>query len=113
MTKDMPCQHVLYQSYLCYSSIIKIRLVFVSIYNSQYHKNASAFLIHMILSRPSVVQRIPRETVLMTALLFLPLEVKFVVFIPFPVSVSDVETAILQRLLSFHQIPDVMHIMTK
>ena len=38
MTKDMPCQHVLYQSYLCYSSIIKIRLVFVSIYNSQYHK---------------------------------------------------------------------------
>lgn len=36
MTKDMPCQHVLYQSYLCYSSIIKIRLVFVSIYNSQY-----------------------------------------------------------------------------
>ena len=37
MTKDMPCQHVLYQSYLCYSSIIKIRLVFVSIYNSQYH----------------------------------------------------------------------------
>ena len=71
MTKDMPCQHVLYQSYLCYSSIIKIRLVFVSIYNSQYH------------------------------------------FIPFPVSVSDIETAILQRLLSFHQIPDVMHIMTK
>lgn len=38
MTKDMPCQHVLYQSYLCYSSIIKIRLVFVSIYNSQYHE---------------------------------------------------------------------------
>ena len=38
MTKDMPCQHVLYQSYLCYSSIIKIRLVFVSIYNSQYQQ---------------------------------------------------------------------------